>query len=88
MSTVDELVVRALGEQLDAEPEGECEYPKLTQAEAFARVTDHGEICRPCMDGYKFSAYVCPDWGGHWHVMHVWRPGIDAQADAGDVEGA
>lgn len=62
------------------EPEGECSLPKLSQVEAETQAAEHAP-CTACASGYTFSAYVCPDWGDHWHVIH----GIRAPAQAEPV---
>lgn len=57
----------------EPEPEGECSLALLTQAEAETQVADHTP-CSVCLNDFELTAYVCPDWGDHWHVAHVWQP--------------
>lgn len=55
------------------QPEGECSERKFAnEAEAAASVAAH-EPCPAC-PGFPLTAYVCPDWGDHWHTGHIWRP--------------
>lgn len=60
-------------ESAPAAPEGPCSLAELSQADAERQVAEHAR-CSGCEADFMFTAYVCPDWGDHWHVAHVWQP--------------